>query len=293
MSAKLPFQFAVLRYIHDAFTGEFLNVGLAFYCQDPAFFRVRLLQKYRRITNAFPQADGEFYRRYITSLQSKFNALAEKVNSQQSTFEPWPPGRVEELLLQVLPPDDSSIQFSEAQGGMTKDLEATFEDIYRRLIEAHLPLDEHESRNEAEVWNVYREPLRNQNVIRLLLPHVIHTKKGDFEFDHAWKNGHWNAMQPLSFDLVQPKSIRNKALQYFGTNVVLRESKAINTLYYLLGAPRRDDKDVLKEYAKAKDLLGAREHAKTIKLIEEDEAEDFARDIAPKIEADISHDKPK
>jgi hypothetical protein len=293
MNNKLPFQFAVLRYIHDAFTGEFLNVGIAFYCKDPAFFKVRLLQKYRRITNAFPEADGEFYRRYIASLQSKFDALAEKVNSKQSTFEPWPPSRVEELLVQVLPPDDSSIQFGEAQGGMTKDLEATFEDIYRRLIEAHLPHEEKESRNEAEVWNVFREPLRKQNVIRLLSPHVIHIKKQEFEFDYAWKNGHWSALQPLSFDLVQPKSIRNKAFQYFGANVVLHDSKTINTLYYLLGAPRRDDTPVLKEYAKAKDLLGAREHANMIKLIEEDEADDFAREIAPKIEADTSHDKPK
>ena len=293
MNTKLPFQFAVLRYVHDAFTGEFLNVGIAFYCQDPAFFKVRLLQKYRRITNAFPEADGEFYRRYIASLQSKFDALAEKVTSKQSTFEPWLPDRVEELLVQVLPPDDSSIQFSEAQGGMSKDLEATFEDIYRRLIEAHLPHEESDSRNEAEVWNVFREPLRKQNVIRLLMPHVIHTKKRDFEFDHAWKNGHWSALQPLSFDLVQPKSIGNKALQYFGANVVLHESKEINALYYLLGAPRRDDKAVQKEYTKAKDLLGTGEFAKKIILIEEDEAEDFAHEIAPKIEADTSHDKKK
>ena len=293
MNAKLPFQFAVLRYVHDAFTSEFLNVGIAFFCKVPAFFKVRLLQKYRRITNAFPEADGEFYRRYIASLQSKFDALAEKVNSKQSAFEPWLPDRVEELLTKVLPPDDSSIQFSEAQGGMTKDLEATFEDVYKRLIEAHLPHEESESRNEAEVWNVFREPLRKQNVIRLFVPHVIHIKKLVFEFEHAWKNGHWSALQPLSFDLVQPKSIRNKAFQYFGTNVVLNDSKEINALNYLLGAPRRDDKDVQKEYARAKDLLGTGEYAKKIKLIEEDEAEDFARHIAPKIEADASHEKKK
>ncbi len=293
MNAKLPFQFAILRYIHDAFTGEFLNVGIAFYCKDPAFFKVRLLQKYRRITNAFPEADGEFYRRYIASLQSKFNALADKVNSKQSTFEPWPPSRVEELLIQVLPPDDSSIQFGEAQGGMTKDLDTTFEDIYKRLIEAHLPHEEHESRNEAEVWSVFREPLQKRNIIRLLAPHVIHTKKQDFEFEHAWKNGHWSALQPLSFDLIHPKNIKNKALQYFGANVVLNDSKEVNALYYLLGAPSRDDKAVLKEYGKAKDLLGTGEYAKKIKLIEEDEAEDFAREIASKIEADTIHDKKK
>ncbi|HXQ39040.1 MAG TPA: DUF3037 domain-containing protein, partial [Anaerolineales bacterium] len=237
--------------------------------------------------------DGEFYRRYITSLQSKFNKLAERVNSKQTTFEPWLPDRIEELLNQVLSPDDSAIQFGEVQGGMTNDLEATFDDLYRRLVEIYLPQDENESRNEAEVWSIFSRSLRERNVTRLLRPAVIHTEKQDFEFEHAWKNGHWKALEPLSFDLINPGSIRRKALQYFGQNVVLEASKDIGLLYYLLGQPRRDDKAVLKEYAKAKDLLGTGKHSKKIRLIEEDEAEDFARDIAPRIEADTSHDKSK
>jgi hypothetical protein len=192
-------------------------------------------------------------------------------------------------LNQVLPPDDSSIQFGEAQGGMTDDFDITFDDLYKRLVEIHLPLEENESRNEAEVWSYFSKLLREQNVIRLLKPAVIHTDKQDFEFEHAWKNGRWKALEPLSFDLVNPGNIRRKALQYFGQNVVLEASKEINKLYYLLGKPRRDDSLVLKAYAKAKDLLGTGEHAKKIELIEEDEAEDFAREIAPKIESDTSH----
>ena len=293
MNTKIPFQFAVLRYIHDSFTGEFLNVGVAFYCQSPAFFQVRLLQKYSRITNAFPLADGEFYRRYISSLQTKFDRLVEKVNSKQTTFESWLPDRIEELLNQILPIDDSSIQFSEVQGGMTDDLEATFEDIYKRLVETHLPHEENESRSDMEIWGTFSKMLREQKVIRYLRPTVIQADSQDIVFDYAWKNGHWKALQPLSFDLIHPGSINKKAWQYFGMDVLLQKSKELNTLYYLLGKPQRDDSAVLKAYAKAKDLLGTGEHAKKIRLIEEDEAEDFARDIAPKIEADTSHEKKK
>ncbi len=291
MNTKIPFQFAVLRYIHDSFTGEFLNVGVAFYCQSPAFFKVRLLQKYGRITNAFPLANGEFYRRYISSLQTKFDKLAEKVNSKQTAFEEWLPDRIEELLSQVLPPDDSSIQFGEAQDGMTNDLETTSDDIYKRLVEAHLPIEENQSRSDLDIWSVFSKTLREQNVIRYLRPTIIHADSQDIEFEHAWKNGRWKALQPLSFDLIHPGNIDKKAWQYFGRNVILQKSKELTILYYLLGKPRRDDAAVLKHYAKAKDLLGSSEHSKKIKLIEEDEAEDFARDIAPKIEADTSHEE--
>jgi hypothetical protein len=293
MNPKTPFQFSVLRYIHDAFTGEFLNVGLAFYCHTPAFFKVRLLTKYSRITSAFPNADGEFYRRYITHLQGKFDQVSEKVNSKQMTMEPWPPERLEELLYQVLPPDDSAIQFGMVQGGMSQEPEETFESLYQRLVEIHLQQEERGARNEAEIWSDFSKLLREQNVVRLLRPTVIHTEKQDVEFEHAWKNGRWNALEPLSFDLINPGSIKRKAFQYFGQNVVLQESQAINSVYYLLGEPHRDDHTVLKAYSKAKDLLGTGEHAKKIQLIEEDAAEDFARDIAPKIKADVEHDKEK
>lgn len=293
MTTKIPFQFAVLRYIHDSFTGEFLNVGVAFYCQNPAFFKVRLLQKYSRITNAFPLADGEFYRRYISSLQTKFDRVAEKVNSEQTTLEPWLPDRIEELLNQVLPPDDSSIQFGELQGGMTDDLDATYEDVYKRLVETHLPHEENESRSDVDVWGIFSKMFREQNVIRHLRPTVIRADSQDIEFEHAWKNGRWKVLQPLSFDLIHPGSINKKAWQYFGMDVILQKSKELNTLYYLLGKPRREDNAVLNAYAKAKDLLGTGENAKKIHLIEEDEAEDFAREIAPKIEADVSQEKKK
>ena len=45
MNTKIPFQFKVLRYIHDSFTGEFLNIGLALYSQSAPYLQVKLLDK--------------------------------------------------------------------------------------------------------------------------------------------------------------------------------------------------------------------------------------------------------
>jgi hypothetical protein len=142
-----------------------------------------------------------------------------------------------------------------------------------------------------EIWSTFSKALREQKVIRYLRSTTIHADSQDIDFDYAWKNGHWNALEPLSFDLIHPGSINKKAWQYFGMDVILQESKELSILYYLLGKPHREDNAVLRAYAKAKDLLGTGQHAKKIKLIEEDEAEDFAREIAPKIESDTSHDK--
>lgn len=289
MNKKTPFQFKILRYFHDTFTGEFLNVGLALYSQDAHYFRVRLLHKYQRITSAFPTADGEHYRKYITALQTKFDSLAEEVNSKQLTLQQWLPELVDELLSKVLPPDDSSIQFGPTQGGMAADLDMVFNDLYYRLVELYIPSEEHLSRTEQEIWNLFSRPLRVQSVVGLLRPTIIRTEMDDIELDHAWKNGRWKALQPLSFDLQHASTISKKARTWLGTNVILNESSEIAKVYYLLGQPRRDDASLLKAYEKAKDLLGTGDYARKIEIIEEDEAEEFARSISPQIQSDVAH----
>lgn len=289
MNPKYPFQFSLLQYTHDAFTEEFLNVGFAFYAPNAPYFNVRLLTKYRRITNTFPTADGEYIKNYLVKLQGKFDNMIEQINNGQIAFEPHP-ATIDELLTMVLPIDDSSIKFGSIHGGMTYDLETTFEDFYRRFIETHLPVEKEESRDEAVIWRHFSSSLRKYNIIHQLRSAVIHTKKDDLEFDHAWKNGHWNALQPLSFDLMHPTSIKKKSHEWFTANVLITETDEVNKLFYLLGKPQREDSALKKAYNKAKDLLGTGTFSKKIEIIEEDGAEDFAEHIAPKIIKDTAHD---
>jgi len=289
MEINIPFQFKVLHYIHDSFTGEFLNIGLALYSRSSPFFKVRLLHKYARITNTFPGADGESYHRTINVLQTKFDRLAENVNSKQLPLEPWLPELIDDLLNKILPPDDSAIQFAPAQGGMAADLDIVFNDLFSRLVEKYVDVEDRLSRTEPDIWALFSKPLRTQSVIGLLCHTIIHTEKDDIEFDHAWKKGRWKALQPLSFDLQHASTIQKKARLWLGTNMILNESSEVDSVYYLLGKPRRDDINLQKAYLKARDLIGTGEYTKKFFIIEEDAAEDFANHIIPQIKADVKH----
>ena len=291
MSEKFPFQFTMLQYYYDTFTGEFLNVGLAMYSPNPQFFRVKLLTKYARITNTFPTADGEYYRSYISKLQTKFDNLAYRINSKQTTFDPWLPHQLEELLNMILPVDDLSLRFGSVHGGMAQDLDVTFEDLYSRLIEKYLPIERTDSRDDAAVWQIFHRPLQEHNIIHQLRPTTIKTPKDDIDFDHAWKNEHWNALQPLSFDYLYAQNIKKKSHQWFTANVLINKVPEMEKIYYLFGKPQRDDTSIKKAYQKAKDLLGTGEYANKVEIIEEDAADDFAREIAPKIIADVAQEE--
>jgi hypothetical protein len=290
MNSKIPFQFSILQYIHDTFTGEFLNVGLALYCSNPRYFQAKLLTKYRRLTNTFPSVDGEHYRSYVSSMQTKFDALANVINSKQIEFDDRQPANIEKLLETVFPVDDSSLRFGVVHGGMTDDPLITFDDLYYRLVEAHLPLEKDETRDETIIWRIFSRPLKEHSITYQLRPAIIHTPKDDIEFDHAWRNGKLNALQPISFDLLHAGNIKRKSHEWFTANVLINETPDVGRIYYLLGKPQRDDASVIKAYNKAKDLLGSGKYARKVEIIEEDAANEFASSIAPQILADTSHE---
>lgn len=284
MNAKKPYHFKVLRYIHDSFTGEFLNIGLIVYSEETAYFKARLLQKYSRITGAFPSADGEYYRRYISSLQNKFNHLSDGIMSQQHSL--LEKEELEKQILKILPHDDSSIQFGPVQGGITEDIDDVFDDLYHRLIETYIDIEDKSAKTEQDIWNLFSRPLRSKNVLNLLRNTVIQTPKLDIELDHAWKNGKWKAIQPISFDLQHAGSINNKAKQWFGNNVLLNASDEIGKIYCLIGKPRAEDSLILKAYTHAKDLLSSKEYCHKVEVIEEENHESFADEISSVIEED-------
>jgi hypothetical protein len=290
MNTKIPFQFSILQYVHDTFTGEFLNVGLALYCSNPRYFQAKLLTKYRRLTNTFPAVDGEHYKGYVGSMQTKFDALAEIINSKQMGFSDRQPSKIEKILESVLPVDDSSLRFGPVHGGMADDLLVIFDDLYYRLVEVHLPLEKEETRDETIIWRIFSRPLKERSITYQLRPTVIRTPKDDIEFDHAWKNGKWNALQPISFDLLHAGNIKRKSHEWFTANVLINETPDVGRIYYLLGKPQRDDASVIKAYIKAKDLLGSGKYARKVEIIEEDAAEEFASSIAPQILADTTHE---
>src|SRR5258708_7406991 len=117
-----------------------------------------------------------------------------------------------EVAAGILPPDDSSLQWSEPNGGITEHPAATLEQLYVRLVEKYEQRAQVPSRNDDEVWRVYRKELESKEGIlsRFQAKRII-ARDYDHEFEHAWRNGVWNLYQPVSMDLVDADTILDKA----------------------------------------------------------------------------------
>ena len=276
---RTAYSFSILRYIHDSVTQEFVNIGVAVYAPDCGFFRAICTTHYARITQAFTKIDGNRFRQLTRYIQEQVNAVGVSLSGEL----PFEPNRtIEHLLARVLPPDDSSIQFSNPAGvGMSSNPEETLTNLFNRYVEKYAVRPGTTRRDDEDVWRVFREPLEKRHVTSHLSPKRIVASSYDYEFQRAWKNETWHLYEPVSFDYVDGGSMLDKANRWVGRATSLNDSSEQFKIHMLLGEPQ--DPALYSTFIKARNILnkmpGQRE------FISESDAEGFAEELERDVQA--------
>ena len=247
MTKKLPYTFTVLRYVHDITTGEFINVGVVLYSPKARVLKARMRTTYGRLRKVFPGANGEAFKRTMSYVEQSIGVAGERLGG----LFPDPAKSAVEFAARVLPKDDSSLQWSPLGSGQAEDMEKEADCLFHRMVMEH----EHrvESRNEEDVWRSFSRALEKRNLLTHLHYKEIVAKADSLAFDHAWKNGIWHCLEPVSFDLADGERIRTKALRWVGQMTALQDSPERFKLYLLIGEPRREN--VLPQYHRAMRIL--------------------------------------
>ena len=270
---RTAYSFSVLRYVHDPLTQEFVNIGVAVYSQQAGFLRAICTPHYGRITQSFTKIDGNRFRQLTRYIQEQVNAIGERLQGEL----PFEPGRtIEQLLGRVLPPDDSSIQFSSPAGvGLSLDLDKTLGELFDRYCERYAIRPGAARRDDDDVWRVFREPLEKRQLTEHLRPKRIVGADYEYEFQHTWKNEIVHAYEPVSFDLVEGGSIVDKAVRWVGRAASLYDSGDRFQIHMLLGEPQ--DEGLRGAFGKARNILNKMSGLK--EFVREHEAEAFADEL--------------
>jgi len=276
---RTPYSFSILRYIHDPVTQEFVNIGVALYSANETFLRAICTTHYARISNLFDKIDGSRFRQLNRYIQEQVNLLAGNLVGEL----PFEPQRtIEQLLSRVLPPDDSSIQFSTPAGvGLSTDLEKTLAELFNRYVERYAVRPGASGRDDEDVWKVFREPLEKRQITSRLSTKRIVASSYDYEFQRAWKNEIWHVYEPVSFDLVDGGSILEKANRWFGRATSLNDSSERFKIHLLLGEPQ--DPALQPVFTKAQNLLNKMPGQREFVL--ESAADAFADELQREVES--------
>ena len=129
LSIRLPYSYVVLRYVHDIVTGEFANLGVVVLAPDAQFLRGRFNSDFRRLRAMFGEMDEAHLLSMLEHLDRAFaEFLPTRLHASQN---------ISQLVQQMLPADDSSLQWSSPGGGMTRDVSDTLDHLFQRFVEQH------------------------------------------------------------------------------------------------------------------------------------------------------------
>lgn len=276
---KHPYTYAVLRYVHDTSTGEFANVGVVLSSPGARYADAILRPTYGRLSRMFAHFDGDHFRRVIRHLQSRFEEISSRVRDEMDLGQK--PATALELAHSVIAADDSSFQWSPMGSGLAADLPAALDAIYQRMVEPHEEDSGPGSRSDEVVWKAFRKSFEQHRVLARLKEKVIAVEDDEVVFSHAWKNHQWHCMETLSFDLLKPQSIKEKAHAWLGRMTSLKGAHEKFRICYLVGEPQLEVSR--RAFIQALNVLHKTpvEHV----IVRESEAEDFAAKVAGEIAA--------
>lgn len=206
------YQYQILRYVHDHFTGEFVNLGVVVYSPADGFLKANVCQRYSRVTSMFPGANGKF----ILKLIKNFEILIRK-SSKELTQLFKPSEDLASITKSILPPDDSALVLTETRYAIDIDLDAALNDLYNDLVVKYIDFSSEHSLTDDDVWKKkYKSYFDKYHITDKLVQHEVTTKNDVFSFDKAWKNEIWHCYQPVSFDLQSKDAIRGKVYKWSG-----------------------------------------------------------------------------
>ena len=271
MKERVSYTFTVLRYVHDVATGEFLNVGVVLHAPERRFLRAKTRSTFRRLSSCFPGVDGDAFKRSMAHIERTVEQTASRLDDLFPET-----GDALQFASRILPQDDSSLQWSPLGSGRTRDPVRELERLFDRMVLRYEKIISREARTDDEIWPEFSKALQRRQLLDLLQEKEIVSDLDRVTFRHAWKNGIWHCFEPVSFDLVDPDSIRGKAHRWVGQITSLQRTPEKFKVYFLIGEPR--SVEAQSHFGQALRIL--QNSPGTVAIYTEAQAEQLSQDLA-------------
>ena len=278
------YQYQIIRYIHDYFTGEFVNVGLVCFEPGSSFLKCRVITRYSRISNFFLMANGHYLMSELKQFESQINKIGVGIRTQGNNFK-----SLDEITSSILPKDDSALRCTEVKKAIDIDIDKAFEDLYDQLVEKYIEEPETNQHNDNYAWkNYYKMHFEKHGLLQNFQKHSVKTHTDTINFDKSWKNGVWNCYQSLSLDLSRTESIKNKIYRWSGILKQLETTEEKMHLYFLTASPKKQHD--LKNFIE--DTLTTNSKQIEVTIVNEQDAEKFAVQVKEEMETHLRLPNP-
>lgn len=247
MNAREPYTFTLLKYRHDAFAGELVNVGILIFGHDSQKLLVKVRSKVGRLRQLYVDLSKDAFVSSLKSIERAANRLKLEASALHGHN-----ANVMTFAREIIPATDGSMIWGEMFSGAARDIERTAEELFLQFVACHDATSK-AHRDDGAVWKTVHNLLVDRDIAKNLQPKTIVSDLDRVEFQHAWKNGAWHCYQPCSFDYESSDTILDKARRWVGQLTVISDSVEKFKPYFLVGAPTRPE--LQGTYEKAINIL--------------------------------------
>lgn len=274
------YTYCILKYKHSPFLDESINIGVLIYFVDSNKFSFKYSKTLNRVKSIYDNVPEKTIKEYIRQIDRLLKIY------QQSNFDLFP---LTDLNLKsflsekILPADGTVLQFSHFKSESLREYNETF--IENILFEQYFVEDlKHTSYSpqEPKILHHLVDELNikgfsaNIETPRFRKDFELTTDSCVFNFEYAWKNGVWNLVKPVGFDLKTSEGIIDKAHKNLGQFTDI-ESKVSDKEYkcnLIVGRPTNNR--LFKSYDNALKIL---ENLKNTEIVEEEKLGDYSNKV--------------
>jgi hypothetical protein len=264
------YQFQLIRYMHDHFTGEYVNVGVVVYSKEEQFLACKITKKYQRITHMFPEANGKWVMSVLHHVANEIARVSGDMHRKSSDS-------LESITHAILVRDNNALRLTEVQAGIDIDLQAALDNLFYAQVEKHVAgKNEKHTMLDNDVWKTkYKEYFEKYGVSKRLKKHTVSIPQDVILFDKSWKNDVWHCYEPLSFALKEKDAIKDKVYKWAGKIQGLVESKtALHlTLLTSIASEHQELMPFIQKY------LQVAMNNVTVEIVTDENAEHLAQEI--------------
>lgn len=229
---SVSYTYTVLRYMHDITTEEVVNVGIVLYSAEQKHLCVRIRNTYGRLSRFFAGMDGEALKRQLREIERGLDGLARKPLFLSDSSD------VVKVVSQILPKDDSALQWGDLKGGISSNLEETADRLYARNVTQYEETQKRERRTERDVWKDFCKDLPDHSFEDKVEKVVLESSFEKKEFLYSYKfDSKIFCFEPVSFDLSDEEYIADKTHRLIGSYLSLLNGKEDMKIIFLVGEP--------------------------------------------------------
>lgn len=203
----------ILRYVHDASKGEFVNIGVVMWIPEHSRLIFRLNEQYRRISGFFKNFHGISYSQMLRNLQRSFKKVASDLQKPHVTRDT--PTNTFEVFNLLVREGSSTFQWSQVISGISTNPEDRLDRLFEEFVTFHESLGYRRSpqlRNERMIWKTVHQALKAHHLeSHVELGFTMKSTSYEHSFRMGWNNGIRQVLEPISLGLRKPEQIIDKA----------------------------------------------------------------------------------